>query len=175
MYQLTLLLTALFTFNVATIVEKTPDNSILDSRIIYKTLEELELEDILFNPTNNFTVGNLDAVSIEVIDIEEEVELNFDTKTYLPANFNALQGMHDLDWNTIELLELEEEIELGFDTQTYLPEGFNALQGLHDLDWKTIELVELEEDIELGFDTQAYLPKGFNPYKDVECQKVCLY
>jgi hypothetical protein len=174
MYQLTLLLTAIFAFNVATIAEKIPDNPNPDSRITYKTLEELELEDILFNTADNLDVENLDTVSIEVLDIEEDAEINFDTKAHLPVNFNALQGMHDLNWNTIELVELEEEANLNFDTKAYLPSDFSA----YNIDWSTVNLVELEEDVELNFNTKAYLPKAFNPYKGMDCEKgevVCLY
>jgi hypothetical protein len=174
MYQLTLLFTALFAFNVAKITEKIPDNSNPDSKITYKTMEELELENTLFNTANNFDVEDFDSASMEVTEIEEDVELNFDTKTYLPANFNTLKGMYDLDWNTIELVELEEDANLDFDTKAYLPSGFSA----HNIDWSTVNLVELEEEVGLDFDTKAYLPKEFNPFKDMECEKeviACLY
>jgi len=178
MYQLTVLLTAMFAFNVATIAEKIPDNFNPDSRITYKTLEELELEDILFNTANNLDEESLDTASIEVLDIKEDAEINFDIKAHLPVNFNALQGMHDLNWNTIELVELEEEANLDFDTKAYLPSDFNPLKGMHDLDWDTIELVELEEEVELCFDTKVYLPENFNAYKGMEKEKeviACLY
>lgn len=178
MYKLTLLFSVLLTVNATAMVETLATNSKPDSKITYKTMEEIELEDALFNTNDNLAFDDFDVASIEVIDIEEDVEINFDTKAYLPANFNPLKGMYDLDWNTIELVALEEDVELGFNTQAYLPKNFNALKGMHDLDWNTIELVELEEDVELGFDTNTYLPKDFNPYKCMDCEKgevVCLY
>ena len=101
---------------------------------------------------------------IHVIEIEEDVDLGFDTRAYLPVGFNPLKGKDDLDWSKIELIELEEEVDLGFDTSAYLPKGFNALEGKDDLDWSQIELIELEEEIELGFNPRKYLPKDFNPY-----------
>ncbi len=49
----------------------------------------------------------------QLIEIEEKVELGFDTSRYLPENFNPLKGKDDLDWNTIELIEIEEDVNLG--------------------------------------------------------------
>jgi len=178
MYKLTLLFSVLFAFNTTAKIETLETNSNLDSKITYKTMEEIELEEALFNTNDDFAFENFDVNTIEIIDLEEDVEINFDTQAYLPANFNALRGMHDLDWNTIELVELEEDVEINFDTQAYLPENFNSLKGMHDLNWNTIELVELEEETNLDFDTKAYLPKEFNAYKGMECEKeviACLY
>ena len=73
-----------------------------------------------------------------MLELEEKVDLGFDTKAYLPEGFNALKGLHDLDWSKIELLEIEEKVELEFNTKDYLPEGFNPLKGLDNLDWSTI-------------------------------------
>ena len=58
------------------------------------------------------------------------MEIGFDTSKYLPTDFNARIGMHDIDWNTIELYELEEELDLGFDTKDYLPKNFNPFRGM---------------------------------------------
>ena len=68
--------------------------------------------------------------SIEIFEVEEDINLGFDTKNYLPQNFVARKGMFDLDWNTIELFEIEEEVTLGFDTKSYLPKNFNAYKGM---------------------------------------------
>jgi hypothetical protein len=132
----------------------------------YKTLEELYLEAELFE--SDFA---LEVNSIEVYKIEEEIILNFDTRMYLPEDFNPLKGIHNLDWNTIELVEFEEEVELDFDTKKHLPKNFNAISGMYELNWNAIELVEVEEEVELGFDTEKYLPKDFNPYKGLNCEK----
>lgn len=67
---------------------------------------------------------------ITVIEIEEDITFDFDTKKYLPENFNPLKGKYDLDWSKIELIEIEEEVNLGFDVKQYLPVNFNAQQAL---------------------------------------------
>jgi hypothetical protein len=79
--------------------------------------EKSELEKILFANIEDSSFDSIDINSIEVIELEEEVELGFNPKGYLPKNFNALKGKHDLDWSTIELIEIEEEIDLGFNPQ----------------------------------------------------------
>ena len=127
--------------------------------------EQHKLEKIVFANVEDSASEIIDVSYIEVIELEEEVEMCFDTSMYLPENFNPIKGLHNLDWSLIEVIELEEEVELGFDTSRYLPKNFNALKGMYDLDWNTIELVEIEEEEDLGFDTRAYLPNCFNPYK----------
>jgi len=160
MYRLTLLFNTLFVFNASAMIEKIPDSS-------FKTVEELKLEYILFVSCDEDQAEVFDIASLEVIEIDEPVEINFDTISHLPVNFNALKGKHDLDWNTTELVELEEDVELNFDTKAYLPKNFNALKGKHDIDWSSIELIEIEEEVELDFNTQDYLPEGFDPYKEI--------
>jgi len=162
---LTLILSVAFIFSINAKIYADFDsiNNTLSS-------EQYQLEKIIFT---NFEDSNcqLDINDVEIIEIDETVDINFDTTTHLPEDFNALKGMHDLDWSTIELVELEENVDLGFDTQAYLPKDFNALKGKHDLDWSSIELIELEEDVDLGFDTKAYLPEGFNPYDGINTEK----
>lgn len=130
--------------------------------------EQYKLEKIIFANVEDSASEIIDVNDIEAIELEEEVVINFDTKIYLPEDFNALKGMHDLDWNLIEVIELEEEVELDFDTSKYLPKNFNALKGMHDLDWSTIELIEIEEEVDLGFDTSKYLPMNFDPYEGMQ-------
>jgi hypothetical protein len=67
----------------------------------------------------------LDASEIVVLEVEEEVDLGFDTAEYLPLGFNAYEGM-ELDVEDIVILEEEEEVDLGFDVAPYLPENFDA-------------------------------------------------
>jgi len=159
-YVLTFLLSVLFTLNITAKIAKDCDtlNNSLSN-------ENHKLEKILFTKVEDSNTQNLEINDIEVIELEEEVELGFDTSEYLPENFNPLKGKHDLDWNAIELIDIEEVVELGFETSRYLPENFNALKGTHDLNWSAIEIIEIEEEIEINFDTKAYLPYGFNAYK----------
>lgn len=174
MSRLILLLAAFIAFNANASSREIPDDTLKN----YKTLEQLHLESTIFSDDLSLE-EDIQIESLEVIEIEEEVTFNFDIKKYLPEGFNALEGMHDLNWDDIELIEVEEDVDLGFNTKPYLPEDFNALAGMYDLDWDTIELVEIEEEVELGFDTKDYLPKNFNPYKGMDCEKeevvVCLY
>jgi len=158
MNRLILLLAAFIAFNANALSGKNHDNT----KKNYKTLKEINLETLLFE-------SNMYIDPFEVYQIEEEVHFDFDTKQYLPKNFNALAGKNDIDWSKVKLVELEEDVEIHFDTAQYLPENFNALEGKNDLDWSRIELVELEEEIKLGFDAKRYLPKDFNPYKGMNC------
>ena len=47
------------------------------------------------------------ADDIEVIELEEDVDINFDTTQYLPENFNPLAGKNDIDWSKIEINKYE--------------------------------------------------------------------
>jgi hypothetical protein len=67
----------------------------------------------------------LNPNNLVVIEVEEEINLGFDTAAYLPLGFNAYTGM-DLEAQDLEVFESEEEVDLGFDTIAYLPAGFNA-------------------------------------------------
>ena len=147
MYKLAFLFSMLLTFNANANPDKSSD---VCSECKTENFEECNLRKILFSSNENLHASNLDISTIEIIEIEEDVELNFDTKQYLPRGFNALKGKDDLDWNTIEIVEIEEDVELDFDTKQYLPRGFNPLKGKDDLDWSKIELVEIEEDLELN-------------------------
>ena len=91
--------------------------------IEYVTLENeiFNLEQVVFEDFFNI-VEDVNVTDINVVELEEEVEINFDTKNYLPERFNANNGIHDIDWNTVELVELEEEVELGSNNQNSLPE-----------------------------------------------------
>jgi hypothetical protein len=97
-------------------------------------MEKLELEDKIFatlDETTNDTEEIITVESIEVIELEEEVDIDFDTAEYLPEGFNALDGKNDIDWDKIELVEIEEEVELGFNPKDYLPKGFDPYKGMH--------------------------------------------
>lgn len=97
---------------------------------------------------------------IELIEVEEELELGFDTAQYLPEGFNPYAGLETAP-NYLGLAAIEEEIDLGFNTKEYLPEGFNAYKGMvFDID--EIVVIELEEEFILDFNTKKYLPNSFN-------------
>lgn len=92
-------------------------------------IEKMELEQELFgDPANGEEI--ISIASIDLYEIEEELDLGFDTADRVPSNFNAKEGMNDIDWSTIELYEVEEEIDFGFNTKDYLPKGFNPYQGM---------------------------------------------
>jgi len=139
MFSLVLLFSMVLTLNATANTNRTKD-----------TLSEYTLNKILFANNENVTTNDLDVSTIEIIEIEEEVVLNFNTKQYLPKGFNALKGKDDLDFSTIEIIEIEEDVVLNFDTKQYLPKDFNALKGKDDLDWSKIEIIEIEEDLELN-------------------------
>lgn len=97
---------------------------------------------------------------ITFIEVEETIDLGFDTAQYLPEGFDPYEGMGP-NLEEITFIATEKEIDLGFDTARYLPEGFNAYEGMvFDID--EIEYIEEEEEINLDFDVQAYLPKDFS-------------
>ncbi len=79
----------------------------------------------------------LSVKSIVVVNNDEEIDLGFDTKAYLPIGFNAYAGM-ELDPNEIDFIELEEEIELGFDTAEYLPANFDPYLGMNYEQFNTL-------------------------------------
>jgi len=123
--QLILVIFALFALNVNANAETNADPY---SDFLSLEIEKLELEQELFGETANDEAVSI--ASIDVYEIEEEVELDFNTAEFVPADFNANEGMNDIDWSSIELLELEEEFEIGFDTKAYLPKGFNPYEGM---------------------------------------------
>lgn len=95
-------------------------------------IEQLDLEEKLFMEEDALVT---DLTTLEVIEIEEDVELNFDTKKYLPIGFNPLEGKNDINWNDIELVELEEEVNLGFDPHLFLPNGFDPYEGMESINY----------------------------------------
>ena len=132
MNRLALLFSVLFAINATTQINN--DSLYLNLDYINVISEENELEKSLFVNVEDSSFENFDINSIEVIELEEEVEFNFNPKDYLPKGFNALKGKHDLDWSTIELVELEEEVEFNFNPKDYLPNNFNPYKGMHSND-----------------------------------------
>lgn len=104
----------LLAFNATTITNENSD------KIASEVCEQATINEFFEEP------NDLNWSSIELLEIEEEVVLCFDTKNYLPKDFNPLEGLFDLDWNSIELVEIEEEVMIDFDTNKYLPKDFCA-------------------------------------------------
>lgn len=174
MYRLSLIFSLLITLTINAKTENNSDFSNSSLEFFTLKIDQFELEDNMFLTLEDYS---LNVEDIEVVELEEDVEINFDTADYLPENFNALEGKNDINWEEVELIELEEDIEIAFDTAKYLPNNFNALAGKNDIDWTKVELIEIEEDIEIGFNTKKYLPKNFNPYRGMYFEKevvVCL-
>ncbi|MBT8273770.1 MAG: hypothetical protein KJO77_08185 [Bacteroidia bacterium] len=123
--QSILVIFALFALNVNANTEKN-ENPFTD--FISFEIEKFELEQELFGETTNDEAVSI--ASLDVYEIEEDLELGFNTSDYLPSDFDARKGMKDIDWNTIELYEIEDDYEIGFDTKAYLPKGFNPYKGM---------------------------------------------
>jgi len=127
MYRLTLLFSLLITLTIYAKTENSSEFNNSSLEFITLKLNQFELEDNMFLDLEDLTVNVED---IEVFELEEDIQIAFDTTEYLPKNFNVLAGKNDIDWSKVELIELEEEIELGFDTKDYLPMGFNPYRGM---------------------------------------------
>jgi len=127
MYRLSLLFSLLIslTINAKTENQSAYNNS--NSEFIALEINQFEIEQDVFSNVVDLTL-NVD--DIEVIELEEDVDINFDTTQYLPENFNPLAGKNDIDWSNVELIDLEEEVTLGFNTKDYLPENFNPYHGM---------------------------------------------
>ena len=100
-----------------------------------------------------------DEFQFELNKEEQDEAFEFDTKDYLPFDFNAYNGLFTLEY---EMAIVEEDVPFEFDTIKYLPFGFRP--------YSQIELSEIfevdteEEDAKFDFDTKKYLPENFNPY-----------
>lgn len=127
MYKLSLLFSLLITLTINAKTENESAYNNSNSEFIALEIDQFEIEENVFSNLVDITL-NVD--DIEVVELEEDVEINFDTTDHLPEDFNALEGKNDIDWSEIELVELEEEVEIGFNTKNYLPENFNPYQGM---------------------------------------------
>lgn len=68
-------------------------------------------------------VEEFDISTIEFIEVEEGINLGFDSEKYLPEDFDPYTTSIDIE--SINFIE-DEEVNLDFDTKDYLPDGFNA-------------------------------------------------
>jgi len=105
--------------------------------------------------------GALPLDAIPFAELEEEVDLGFDTAVYLPENFDPTASLVDL--KTISYLELENFEALGFKTEEYLPASFDPYAI--PTNFMDISFIEAEEEVDLGFDTKQFLPIGYNAYE----------
>lgn len=150
-----------------------------------------------FDPNNIESVSNKNQLVLQINNdltettLEEFASFDFDTKAYLPENFDPYKGMIldeaplfdqslvSFDFKTQDYLPngfdpyqgmflddglvVEEDAPFEFDQAAYLPLGFNPNLNLDDL-----AQVEDDEDASFDFDTESYLPINFDPLKDYE-------
>ena len=148
----------------------------------------------VFKNTNFVLESTLLLEDIDFIDMETDLELDFDTEPYLPAGFNPYKEGFDVNQIPFEdMNELGEEFGISklfpadfdpyaigdvmtavnFIEEEEIVLGFDTSKYLPEgfdpfktYDFlATIEFVEMEDNIDLGFDTKAYLPKSFDPHK----------
>ena len=127
MYKLSLLFIMLITLTVN--AETKTSSELSNSNLEFITLETNKL-DLEFEIFSDLYDQPLAVEDIVVVELEEDIIINFDTTEHLPENFNALAGKNDIDWSKVELIELEEDIELGFNPKDYLPNNFNPYRGM---------------------------------------------
>ena len=141
------------------------------------TVENVSLtvnEHTLFWTTDNEEIGiqgtssimpteapeNLQLDEILYLEANNEIELGFDTKAYLPENFDPTTFYFDV--TAVSYIDENKGSDLGFNTKDYLPAEFNAYVQPEDA--MDVSYIEETEDA-LGFDAAVYLPESFDPYK----------
>ena len=102
----------------------------------------------------------LDLDAISYLEADDAIELGFDTKAYLPKNFDPTTFYFDV--TTVAYIDENKNSDLGFSTKEYLPSDFDAHAQPKDV--MDVSYIE-EADDALGFDTATYLPEGFDPYE----------
>ena len=102
----------------------------------------------------------LDLDAISYLEADDAIELGFDTKAYLPKNFDPTTFYFDV--TTVTYMEEYEGSDLGFSTKDYLPNDFDAYAQPEEV--MDVSYIEATDDA-LGFDTATYLPEGFDPYE----------
>ncbi len=117
------------------------------------------------NLSSNFNdvVGNstnpMDDTTFEIEKEEQDAPFDFDTKKYLPENFNPYEEVSILE--DYAMLNAEEDEKLDFDTKQYLPTGFDAYSE-NELIMEDYELLRAAPDAPFDFNTVDYLPVNFN-------------
>jgi hypothetical protein len=101
----------------------------------------------------------LDLSAIAYEELEESENLGFDTREYLPENFNPYETYVDL--NAIAFLEEREEDLIPGILKGLLPRDFDPYGA--PADFMDVSYME-NEDLALGFNTSRWLPEGFDAY-----------
>ena len=114
-----------------------------------------ELELLEFEIFETFdTAVTLMPDDIEVYEIEEEINIDFDTHRFLPTGFNPYEGMGTVD-------------ELDFEAQLTLSALIRTVETEAPVEIEDLEIIEIEEEVVFDYDIQRYLPEGFDPYKEM--------
>ena len=74
-----------------------------DTLILKCTEQNQEICTFVVQFSSDSIIEPLKIDDISIFEVEEDVEINFNTKAYLPGDFNPLKGLGDLDWSVIEL------------------------------------------------------------------------
>lgn len=109
------------------------------------------------------TENPLSLEEIAFIELEGDVELDFDTKPYLPAGFNPYKSGFDADQIAFEDLD---EISQNFGITSSLPANFDPYAIGNVM--TAVNYIELEDEVELDFNTALYLPENFDPYGEYD-------
>lgn len=119
------------------------DQHNMDAAFLLQTEDQMFIEDFQFE-----------------LNMEEQDEaFEFDSRNYLPFDFNPYNGLFTLEY---EITSVEEDALFEFDTKKYLPFRFDP-----NLQPELSEVFEMEtedKDAAFDFDTKMYLPENFNPY-----------
>lgn len=102
-------------FSTSALMASTTTNDPLADYLALE-IERLELEQELFGIAENHE-DPLSIAAIAVYEVDEDDELNFNTGDFLPAGFNAKEGMNELDWNSIKLFKPEEDLDSEMNTE----------------------------------------------------------
>jgi hypothetical protein len=105
---------------------------------------------------------------VYVYEIEEEVNIGFDTKQYLPEGFNPLEGIHALDWSSIELIEPEYEMDIDYITNQFSLKAYKPLKTIIILDWDKIVLNKIEKNLNIKLNTNKLFTKDLNTLKGLD-------
>lgn len=126
--------------------------------------EDLETDLVFLNTfSTNVTAesGTLSVATIPYAELEDEIDLGFDTDEYLPDNFDPNLAYGSL--KELPYFKVAEEMDMEVDTKEFLPANFNAYAIPEN--FMNISFIEGEEKVDLGFDTKPYLPVGFDAYE----------
>lgn len=79
---------------------------------------------LLSAKANDITsIKEFDISNIEFVEIEEGIDLGFDSAKYLPEDFDPYTA--SISIGSIDFIE-DEEVNLDFNTEDYLPKDFDA-------------------------------------------------